>query len=690
MHSKKSPQYKFVLGIVIALTIVSITVILLPFAIQVASQSWMRDQGLDADIEFVGFNPNSGILLVENAKGFTADNRGFTVKKLLVEINWKSLFDKKLDIQRIEIEDLYLDALSNKEGIVNVAGIALANKSNKPDTKNTVEPITWTAQLHQLELSNIKLCHHKTSGVQDNVVLTVAQMMNACASLGSMKWQGRLAWAAPAAGASLAQGLSVVGNMEIEKFLLADHDSTQRFVSWQQAKLDNLQIQGIDRFKTELFELKNVDLLQHSKSRSAPYLASWDSLKIELPAINLQQKQLTISSINFTGLNVSVERAKSGVHGLPVPAEKSKEGKEKSDSDQERFHFSVNNFTINGNSSVSITDKTVAPAFSESLSSIKLVISDVDSAKASKQSPLSAALKVGEYGQVNIQGNIQPFAERITLDLKQEIKNIDLANFNVYGKKFTGHRIQSGQLDLEQKLLIRMGKLDTESVLVLNKLEVESLQGKEAEKYKADLGIPLSTALSLLRDKDNNIRLTLPVTGDINAPDFSLNDIIAKVTSKAIKEAIINYYTPFGLVKLLGGVVDLAAGLKFEPVVFPAGTAELDNPAIDQLTRLSELLANRPQIQLTLCGYPVRADMLAKYNPAEVGIKNTDDTKSLTLNEKQTAELLEIFKARMDNMKRFMVTKLKVNPGQLILCSEPDNKEWILGIDAKPEIAISL
>jgi hypothetical protein len=276
------------------------------------------------------------------------------------------------------------------------------------------------------------------------------------------------------------------------------------------------------------------------------------------------------------------------------------------------------------------------------------------------------------------------------MNLKQNIRNVDLAKLNVYGKTYIGHRIQGGHLNLEQKLVINQGILDTESKLELQKFEIESLQGAEADKYKSSLGIPLSTALSLLRNKDGSITLTIPVTGDIEAPDFSLNDVIAKVTSKAIKEAIISYYTPFGLVKLLGGAIDLATGLSFEPVVFAPGASELDQQAHAQLDKLAKLMQERPQIHLAFCGYPTRSDALSLYPADELGIRNSQTESPLKLTDKQASELLAIFSARMDNIKKYLVKQLEAEPGRLILCSEPQNQKWREGIEEQPAITITL
>lgn len=688
----KSVKSKLLVSLVALVVLLAMLVVFLPVIIKFSAQSWLRDQGLDANIEFVGFNVNNGTFLLEKAKGVNTKNKGFVLDRVLVEINWKPLFSKQLDIQRVKIEGLTLDLESSAKGLT-VAGISLPGKTpgkEKVASPAENEPTGWSVQVQGIELANIKLCHDNPA-VKASDILTVDKMMKACASLDHLKWQGLIGWSAPGKNRPATAGIQVAGDLLVENLRHASLNQKQHFVNLGKATINQFQATGLELFRTEQVVIENVDLLQHSQNQGAPFLASWQSLRINRPEFNKQKDNARVGAVSLSGLRANIVRTKSGITGVPVFSRDKQDAKtEKATTTATPFTFAIKKIAIGDNSQVSFVDNTVEPVFKELLTNINVSLGDLDSAQPGVKSPLLVTVKVSDYGEVNIEGMIQPFANRVTIDLKQTIKNIDLANYNVYGKTFIGHKIHSGHLDVEQKIKITEGHMDTTSTMVLNKFKVESLKGDEAEKYKKDLGIPLSTALSLLKDKNDNIKLTIPVTGDMNKPDFSMNDIIATVTSKAIKEAIINYYTPFGLVKLLGGVVDLATGLNFEPVVFAAGKTGLEQQGIDELTRLSKLLSERPQVQLTFCGHPAKSDILARYKPGQLGLDSGDDKKPLNLTDKQTSELLALFRSRMDNMKKYMVNELKVNPGQVLLCSEPDNKNWVSGLDTQPGITVSI
>ena len=77
----KSIKVKLLYSLLIVICLLALLVVFLPVGIQMAGQSWLRDQGLDANIEFVGFNLNTGTFLVENANGLNKDKRGFVLGK---------------------------------------------------------------------------------------------------------------------------------------------------------------------------------------------------------------------------------------------------------------------------------------------------------------------------------------------------------------------------------------------------------------------------------------------------------------------------------------------------------------------------------------------------------------------------------------------------------------------------------
>lgn len=484
-------------------------------------------------------------------------------------------------------------------------------------------------------------------------------------------------------------GLAATGNLEIKKFQVKHLKHDQVHLAWENLKLEEMSVSGLNAIKSKSLQLSNLHLLQIENTSASPYFAKLNRLELLSPAINLDKHAISLTEIIVSGLKANIENTSTGFSGLPTLTEKENTASRKKEKEP-AFALDIKKVAL-VESDVQFTDKTVEPTFTESFKIINFETKDIRSAEPQVQSPVSANLEIGQYGKVNINGFIQPFTTDLTLNVSNSAKHIDLSNFNVYAKKLIGHSIRSGQMNLDQKIELKNGQLNSETKLVLTKFKVQSLDDKEAKKYKSDLGVPLSTALSLLRDRNGNIELKLPVTGDINDPSFSLSDVFSTVTGKVIKEAIIYYYTPFGLVTMLGGIIDLATGLNFEPVLFNPAQTDFTSKSLENMKKMARLLAERPQIELTLCGYPVQEDITALYSLEPIASSSDKkDPPKLKLTEDQKNQLLQLFNTRMEKIKKHMVNELEVSPGQVLLCSEPDDKEWVNGIEKKPFIDITI
>jgi len=168
-------------------------------------------------------------------------------------------------------------------------------------------------------------------------------------------------------------------------------------------------------------------------------------------------------------------------------------------------------------------------------------------------------------------------------------------------------------MDAEVALQIEQGELKGASKLVINNLEVGPGDPKRMDELTTQLNMPMDSALSLLRDKDNNIRLKLPVSGDVADPKFDLGDAINQAVGKAMRVTAVSYlkfyFQPFGAMITIGKWAgEAAASVHLDPVSFEAGAATLDDTAAQYFDRLAGLMQERPKLRVKLCGRAVPAD----------------------------------------------------------------------------------
>jgi len=164
-------------------------------------------------------------------------------------------------------------------------------------------------------------------------------------------------------------------------------------------------------------------------------------------------------------------------------------------------------------------------------------------------------------------------------------------------------------------------------------------------------------------------------------------DAIVKATSGAASQSLITYFTPYGLIYAGGSLAfDLATALHFDPILFKTGSSKLDKIAKEKLDELTELLEEKPQVHLTLCGmtnkkdsFVLFPDLKQKYKTSKEGEKS----EAVTLSKEQSAALEKLARERQLNSKEYLVEQHKIAHDRLILCV-PEHKtddEEISGVE---------
>jgi hypothetical protein len=195
---------------------------------------------------------------------------------------------------------------------------------------------------------------------------------------------------------------------------------------------------------------------------------------------------------------------------------------------------------------------------------------------------------VNEYGAATIRGSLDVFDPRHLMDLEFDFRNIEMPNLTPYTVKFAGREIAEGSLDVDLSWSIRDGQLEAVNRMVINDLKL----GDKVESPGA-MSLPLDLAVALLTDTQGRIDLEVPVSGDLNDPQFRYAPLVFRALGNVLGKIVT---APFRfLASLLGGGAE-ETDLEF--VGFLAGDAALQGPEAEDLGKLAEALAQRPELAL--------------------------------------------------------------------------------------------
>ncbi|WP_447761529.1 DUF748 domain-containing protein [Pseudomonas moraviensis] len=345
--------------------------------------------------------------------------------------------------------------------------------------------------------------------------------------------------------------LSVTGRAQIDQLHTLDTLKTRDFLKWQQVVVDGINYQHGDSLSID-----KVNLLQ-------PYV------------------RFMINDDRTTNVDdlLIPQPADSGAK----PAGSKPAGKDKP------LGIHIGAIAIN-DGSANFADFSLTPNFATAVQQLNGQIGTIDSRQA-KPASVDIKGKVDRYAPVTIKGAVNPFDPMASLDIATSFKRVELTTLTPYSGKFAGYRIRKGRLNLDLHYLITKGQLKAE-----NKVVVEQLQLGEKVDSPDAVSLPLKLAIALLKDVDGKISIELPVTGDLNNPQFSVMPIVWQTLRNLIVKAAA---APF---KMIGGLVSGGGSEDLGTVSFAPGSSDLSKDAEAALVKLSQALKERPALRLEIEG----------------------------------------------------------------------------------------
>ncbi|MCC7683373.1 DUF748 domain-containing protein [Janthinobacterium sp. FW305-128] len=267
------------------------------------------------------------------------------------------------------------------------------------------------------------------------------------------------------------------------------------------------------------------------------------------------------------------------------------------------------------NAKLDFADLSLRPQFAAKIYELNGVVTGL-STKRDARSQIELDGRIDEFGLARVRGQLNPFAPTDNTDLNVVFKNVDMVSASPYTMKFAGYKVAEGKISLDLQYKVRNRQLDGTNQIVLDKLTLgERIDSPDALK------LPLELALAILKDSDGRIDLGLPVSGDMNDPQFSYGALIWKAVGNVLTKIVT---APF---RALGNLLGISAD-KLEAIDFDAGSAVLLPPEREKLKQVAQILAKREQLKLAVPGQysdtdgaALRAQAVRRAVTAKAGIK---------------------------------------------------------------------
>lgn len=346
----------------------------------------------------------------------------------------------------------------------------------------------------------------------------------------------------------------------------------------------------LDRFKHSIvaWNKLNVNTVHYSQN---PASLQIETIVLDKPYVNLDiQKN---RSTNFSDLLKTPSVKPSSTITIKHTISKSKATKK-----EPPMSFYIGRIDLK-NGSAHFKDASLPIPFATLIHRLNGQFTTLNT-KSTKPSVLKMEGKVDKYGYAKIDGSLLPFDVKNHANLKILFKNINMPSLTPYSGKFVGYAIKEGKLSMDLKYQIKKGLMEGQ-----NKINIDSLTLGDKIDSKDAVSLPLELAIAILKDANGQIDIDLPVSGDLNDPEFRYGSIVWKAIGNLLTSVVTS---PF---KLLGSMLGIETE-RLKSIDFAPGTAALIDSEEEKMVQYQQILEKRAGLKLTITpSYNEALDMQA-------------------------------------------------------------------------------
>jgi len=495
-----------------------------------------------------------------------------------VRFDWWTVLLRRLRLGSVALQGIDLDIEKRADGSLLVGGInipkgepAAAPATATASPKSAGKP--WGVGIGGIHLDNIAL-HYKDPLIDVDVHIRHFQMTSA------ESWHPNLA--SPFEGEFLINGATLT--LHGEAYPFRENPTVVAQINLQGLPLGWLaplaHQSGISTLSGTLSASSEIHLDYETKSGGL--MARWNGpllfneVAVGGPAVGLSEVRFT-GTLTLEDVSVLISSAAPAVIrakaiALPAP------------------------------NRLFLSDRTLKPAFRWTLSPLDLRIENIDTSSEATLSRVKLSARPGRHEKIDVAGEWALMSKVPNGEIDLKVDGLNLTPFSPFVEKSIGWRIRSGLYDHKTHAKLDHGLLQSDNSFVAHTFYLDKLGQEDLQGDTAQLGLPLGLALTLLRDADDNIRLAVPVEGDLSNPQVNKWSLVWTILGKAVRAAVRAAVTAF---------FPSGTHIGFDPIAYAPGQAVLMPDAAAYITKAAGNLAQHPQVSLKVTGYAVADDAYA-------------------------------------------------------------------------------
>lgn len=359
------------------------------------------------------------------------------------------------------------------------------------------------------------------------------------------------------------------------------------------------------------------------KDNQDKYVTSFDTLSTEIKHIDLVHNNIELNKLHINGFSSYYELFKDSTDNFTLLFKE--DTTQTSDStvaqeEEEPLKVLIRDLKIN-NAHFDYIDNTLPQKFNFAINDIcvsseNFTLSNQNNIILSALLQQSGRLKIKWIGSLENMSN-----QNITISLS----NLDLQSFSPYSLALFGNPITDGHISIQSQNIIYNNMLrGTNKVNIFN-----PKIGEKNKDIKAEYNLPLKMGIYVLTDKNGTVDIDLPVSGNIESPDFSYKKIIFKTLGNLLAKVAAS---PFNALK--------SDSDNLNQVLISSTATEFTDEEYAKFAQIGALQQEKPELKLYITQEILYATTIKEYCMVELKKNMAIQDTTNGINENNVNDLL--------------------------------------------------
>lgn len=338
----------------------------------------------------------------------------------------------------------------------------------------------------------------------------------------------------------------------------------------------------------------------------------------------------------------------------------------------------VSSFITRGLARIAYIDRATKPAIHLVLDPVVIAVENLDTHLPGNVSHFRARGSGFKFGGVTLDGELRTRVGGMDLGLKLDLKGVDLPELNPYVARREALAVTAGRGDAHNDIKIENKVLSGKVDVLLSGLQAKTTLGGETFTRIDPLNFPIRTAVALLKDRQGNIFLIVPMRERTDEPSFDFvdefqKDFLRTLSAAGKVAANLPGKTLDRALELLEGTVSLLPGVsakRYAPVEFTLGADGFSAEPLVYLDQIGARMREREALALALCGRSVPEDQMTVSGPSSsIDTLFAEASKGVYGKYEPGRDgLLALAEARADLVRRYLRNVYQISEGRLSSC----------------------